>query len=98
MYKKGKVYKIKEARDNLSNLVADAPYKAGVIGKRGNPTAVIVDYEIAKKYLPKSYFDEKTLTPSAKLSEYALKLEVKKPSSTKTTDYATNIDSIVYGK
>ncbi len=98
MYK-NKVYKIYEARKDLSSIVSDASISPAIIGKRGKPSVVIVDYEMAIKYLPKAYMEEKKIPSGTKLAEYA-KTELEKMKKTKwkpTTNYSERVDEIVYG-
>ena len=89
-----KVHKIYEARNYLSSLVKDSANKPYLIGKRGKPEAVLINYKDAVKYLPKEYIEN---IPKDKLRDYALAKSGEyngKPNS----DLSARVDEILYGK
>jgi hypothetical protein len=101
MYKK-KVYKIYEARKNLSSLVSDSALNPVILGKRGKPSVMIVDYDMAIKYLPKSYLEKKTNNKKSALQIYAEKQleKMKKHPVPKhlQDNLSERVDEILYGK
>lgn len=101
------VLNISQARPMLSSIISNAPNHAYLVGKRGVPSIVIMDYLLAKRFVPESFM-YRGLSPKSKVKagkrfinfvEDLHNRGVLKAGrhSKKNAYLAQNVDRIVYG-
>lgn len=91
----------------LSSIIADAPNQSYLVGRRGRPDIVIMDYELAKKYVPEDLIYKRfSQDPQSKAGqrfvdyvEWMHKKGILTKSKTSRLEnrLAENVDKIVYG-
>lgn len=95
-----KIYDIASARANLSSIIRDAPIEPAFIGKYGEVTAVLVDSDVAEKYLPKEYMRGKEQLGGVAMYQYAqkkLKQLEKRKKPIEVDNLSSRVDEILYG-
>jgi len=91
----------------LSAIVADAPNQSYLVGRRGIPDIVIMDYKLAKKYVPedliyKRFSQNSQPKAGQKFVDYVEMVHkkgilTKSKTSKLENRLAENVDKIVYG-
>jgi hypothetical protein len=96
-----KSYKIREARQNFSEIIRTVGNKTHsyVIKDRDNPKALIIDYAVAQEYLPSEYLVPKEKTGGERMAEAMEEWLKQHPPKKhkKLVNISENVDKILYG-
>lgn len=103
----GQVLNISQARPMLSSIISNVSNRAYLVGKRGVPSIIIMDYSLAKRFVPESFIQQGfSLKPAVKAGKrfvnFVEDLHTRGVLTTgkhlrKNISLAQNVDRIVYG-